>query len=101
MMMDLLATGVFEVGMMLCFAAAWPFNILRAYRARTARGTSLSFMLIIEVGYVLGILNKIVRDDVNYVVAFYILDITLVAIALALYVRNRRLDSLKAKASDE
>ncbi len=101
MMMDLLATGVFEVGMMLCFAVAWPFNILRAYRARTAMGTSLPFMLIIEVGYILGILNKIVRDDVNYVVAFYILDITLVAIALALYARNRRLDSLRAKASKE
>ena len=40
-MMDILATGVFEVGMLLCFAAAWPFNIMKAYRSRTAVGTSL------------------------------------------------------------
>ena len=71
--------GIFEVIMLLCFAAAWPANILKAYRARTAVGTSLPFMLIIEVGYVCGMLNKVVNDEVfidgvfNYVLAFYIL----------------------------
>lgn len=98
-MMDILATGVFEVGMLLCFAAAWPLNIIRAYRARTAVGTSIGFMTIIEVGYVLGILNKVVRDDINYVVAFYVLDIVLVGIGMALYFRNLRLDRIKASES--
>ena len=46
-MIDLLATGVFEVGMLLCFAAAWPFNIAKAYRSRTAKGTSIGFMAVI------------------------------------------------------
>ena len=47
-------------------------------------GTSLPFMLIIEVGYVCGMLNKVVNDEVfidgvfNYVLAFYILDFCLV-----------------------
>ena len=45
-------TGIFEVGMLLCFAAAWPANIYKAYRARTTLGTSLPFMLIVELGYV-------------------------------------------------
>ena len=36
--------------------------------------------------------NKIVNDQINYVIAFYILDIVLVAIDMCLYVRNRRLD---------
>lgn len=84
------------MGMLLCFAAAWPLNIIRAYRARTAVGTSIGFMTIVEAGYVLGILNKIVRDDINYVVAFYVLDIVLVGIGMALYFRNRRLDAQKA-----
>ncbi len=96
-MMDVLATGVFEVIMMLCFAAAWPFNIMRSYRARTAMGTSPWFMIIIEIGYIFGVLNKVVRDDINYVVAFYILDIVLVAIGLALYVRNRQIDIAKGR----
>ncbi len=97
MMIDILATGVFEVAMMLCFAAAWPFNIMRAYRARTAMGTSPWFMVIIEAGYIFGIMNKIVRDDINYVVVFYVLDIVLVGIGLALYVRNRRIDIAKGR----
>ena len=87
--------GIFEVIMLLCFAAAWPANILKAYRARTAVGTSLPFMLIIEVGYVCGMLNKVVNDEVfidgvfNYVLAFYILDFCLVLIGVILYFRNR------------
>ncbi len=98
MMMDLLATGVFEVGMLLCFAAAWPFNIIKSYRSRTAVGTSPAFMLVIELGYIFGMANKIVRDDINYVVAFYILDFILVAIGLAIYARNRKLDAAAGKS---
>ncbi len=97
-MMDILATGVFEVVMMLCFAAAWPFNIMRLYRSRTAIGTSLLFIVIIEAGYIFGILNKIVRNDINYVVAFYVLDIVLVGIGLVLYFRNRKIDIAEGRA---
>ena len=50
-------TGIFEVGMLLCFAAAWPANIYKAYKARTTVGTSLPFMVIVEIGYVCGMLN--------------------------------------------
>lgn len=94
--MDPVALGnILEMMMMLGFAAAWPFNILRAYRARTAVGTSLSFMGVIEFAYVCGMLSKIVADNVTYVFAFYVLDFTLVAIAIGLYFRNRRLDRKK------
>lgn len=84
--------GIFEVIMLLCFAAAWPANILRAYRARTAKGTSLPFMVIIEVGYVCGMINKIVNDDISYVLAFYVFDFALVIIGIALYFRNTAID---------
>lgn len=95
--MDPVALGnILEMMMMLGFAAAWPFNILRAYRARTAVGTSLSFMGVIEFAYVCGMLSKIVADNVTYVFAFYVLDFTLVAIAIGLYFRNRRLDRKKS-----
>ena len=42
---------IFEIGMVLCFGASWPFNVIRAYKARTAKGTSLLFTLLIEIGY--------------------------------------------------
>lgn len=93
--------GIFEIGMMLCFAAAWPFNISRAWRARTAVGTSPWFMLVIEVGYTLGMINKVVNDDVNYVFAFYVLDFVLVLIGLSIYVRNSALDRSRGRTVQE
>ena len=85
-------TGIFEVGMLLCFAAAWPANIYKAYNARTALGTSLPFMLIVELGYVCGMANKLINDDINYVMAFYIFDFVLVLIGLIVYFRNLAID---------
>ena len=93
--------GIFEIGMLLCFAAAWPFNIVRAWRARTAVGTSPWFMLVIELGYVLGMINKVINDDVNYVFAFYVLDFVLVLIGLSIYVRNSAIDRSRGRTSSE
>ncbi len=87
--------GLFEVAMLLCFAASWPFNLLKAYRARTNVGTSVIFMAVVLLGYIFGIVNKVVNDDVNYVVAFYILDLALVATGILIYLRNGRLDRQK------
>ena len=90
-------TGIFEVGMLLCFAAAWPFNILKSWRARTAIGVSTVFMLVVELGYILGMINKVVNDDVNYVFAFYIMDFVLVLINLAITYRNKAIDKAKGR----
>ena len=84
--------GVFEVLMLLCFAFSWPFNIIASYRARTARNKSIAFEIIVEVGYVCGMINKVVNDDVSYVFAFYVLDFVLVLIDVMIYIRNRGLD---------
>lgn len=90
-----MAIGIFEAGMLICFAASWPFNLRRAYKARTTVGTSVAFMAIILVGYSLGVVSKFVNDDISYVLAFYILDICLVGIGVAIYFRNRRLDRMR------
>ena len=100
-------TGIFEVGMLLCFAAAWPANIYKAYRARTTLGTSLPFMVIVEIGYVCGMLNKVVNDEVfvegvfNYVMAFYIFDFVLVLIGIIVYFRNMAIDKAKGRDHSE
>ncbi len=87
-----MAIGIFEAAMLVCFAASWPFNLRKAYKARTTVGTSLSFMAIILVGYGCGVINKLINDDITYVLAFYLLDIALVATGVAIYFRNRDLD---------
>ena len=34
----------FEIGMILAFGISWPINLIKAWRARTTRGTSLLFL---------------------------------------------------------
>ncbi|MBQ7621922.1 MAG: hypothetical protein IJV47_06915 [Candidatus Methanomethylophilaceae archaeon] len=80
--------------MLVCFAASWPFNLRRAYLARTNVGTSITFMSIVLIGYLFGVANKLVNDDINYVLAFYILDIALVSAGVLIYIRNRKFDNL-------
>ena len=39
-----------EAGMLVCFGFSWPLNVVKAYRAKTARGTSLAFIILIITG---------------------------------------------------
>lgn len=79
----------FEIIMLLCFGAAWPFSIHKSYFSRSVAGKSSVFLMIILVGYIAGILNKIFY---NYdgVIFLYLLNLCMVAIDLGLYYRNRR-----------
>ena len=84
--------NILEVIMLLCFGASWPINLSKAVRARTAKGTSLPFFLLIEFGYFCGIAAKIISGRVNYVLFFYVLNILVVGANIAVYFRNRRID---------
>lgn len=81
--------SVFEIVMLICFGAAWPFSIYRSYRSKSVNGKSLLFLLIVLLGYVAGIFHKMF---VHYdrVIYLYIVNFTLVAVDAALYLRNRR-----------
>lgn len=82
--------GIWEIIMLVCFASAWPFSIYRSYVSGSTKGKSLFFLLILIIGYLCGIVNKFVSDDVNYVLFFYILNTALVSLDVVLYFRNRR-----------
>lgn len=83
--------SVFEAIMLICFGFAWPVNIFKSYKTRSAKGKSLFFLLIIEIGYVSGIVNKLIYSR-DIVMAFYIVNFIMVLIDILLYFRNRRLD---------
>lgn len=89
--------SIFETIMLVCFGLSWPINLMKAYRARTAKSTSLPFLILIITGYVGGITAKIVSGNLNYVFAVYIINIAIVLGNLAIYVRNCALDA-KAEA---
>ena len=83
---------VLETGMLLCFMAAWPMSTVKLWRSRTAKGTSLAFMVIIELGYLCGIASKLASNNVTYVMAFYVLNFSIVLLNIAIYFRNLRYD---------
>ncbi len=95
---------ILEITMILCFGASWPFNVYKSYRARTAKGKSLLFLLLIIAGYVAGIASKFMNPvymaefgEKWYVLFFYFLNLVMVTADLVLYFRNKRLDRLNTE----
>ena len=84
--------SILETVMLVCFGISWPLNVIKAYRARTAKGTSLPFILMIMVGYVAGITAKVISGQTNYVLAAYILNLAIVSLNMVIYFRNVALD---------
>jgi uncharacterized membrane protein YbjE (DUF340 family) len=85
----------FEIIMLICFGAAWPFSIFRSWKSRSTKGKSLLFMLIVLCGYVAGVLHKIYFDN-DLVIYLYALNFLMVSIDVVLYLRNRSLEKKNA-----
>ena len=88
--------SVFETIMLVCFGLSWPLNLIKAYRAKTARGTSLPFILLIITGYVAGITAKLITGQINYVLIAYLLNLAIVLLNVFVYFRNVSLDKKHA-----
>jgi len=82
--------SVFEIGMLACFGAAWPFSIYRSWRSRTTAGKSVAFLWVVFTGYLCGVLHKLLFSF-DRVILLYALNGLMVGIDLTLYYRNRRL----------
>ena len=96
---------ILEIIMIVSFGASWPLNVIKSYKARTTKGKSLPFLLLILFGYVAGIASKFVNEAYMatigqkwYVLFFYFLNFIMVSADLCMYVRNYHLDK---KAAEE
>lgn len=88
---------LFEILMVVSFGVSWPVNVVKSYRSRTAKGKSLGFLLLIFVGYIFGIIAKVLAPSFKwYVLFFYVLNLIMVGLDLILYIRNKSLDRIKA-----
>ncbi|MCQ2601885.1 MAG: hypothetical protein MJ184_11055 [Treponema sp.] len=85
-------SSIFEAAMLVCFGFSWPMNVRKAIKAKSAKGMSLAFILLIIVGYIAGITAKLLNHQINYVLAVYILNLVIVFTNLVVYFRNRALD---------
>jgi len=84
--------SLFEAGMLICFGASWPLDIYKSLKSRTTAGKSVMFMIVLCVGYIFGIINKILYSR-DIVLILYIINFLLVSFDICLYYRNRRLES--------
>ncbi len=82
--------SVFEAVMLICFGASWPVSIWRTYKVKNPVGKSIGFLLLIIIGYVAGIANK-VFGTMDWVLWLYILNLVMVSADLFLVIYYRRL----------
>ena len=90
---------ILEIIMIVSFGASWPVNLIKSYKARTTKGKSLLFLLLIFFGYIAGIAAKLVNEaymaeiaDKWYVLFFYVLNFLMVGADVVMYIRNYKLD---------
>ena len=90
---------ILEIIMIVSFGASWPLNVVKSYKARTTKGKSLAFLLLILFGYVAGISSKLINEAYManfaskwYVLFFYVLNFLMVGTDVILYFRNLKLD---------
>ena len=99
---------ILEIIMIVSFGASWPMNVMKSYKARTAKGKSLAFLLLILFGYVAGIASKFMNEaymasfaEKWYVLVFYIINFLMVGADICMYIRNYRLDQKRNAAAAE
>lgn len=95
-----------ETVMIVSFGASWPMNVMKSFKARMAKGKSLTFLSVILFGCVAGITAKLINPEYManfsamwYVLFFYVLNFVMVFTDLLLYFRNRRLDRAREGAN--
>lgn len=84
---------LFETAMLVCFGFSWPINVVKAYKAKTTKGTSLAFIILIIAGYLAGITAKFLNNQFNFVLVVYFLNLGIVLTNVFVYFRNLRLDN--------
>ena len=92
--------SILETVMLVCFGFSWPLNVIKAYRAKTAKGTSLPFILLIITGYIAGISAKLISGQINYVLIAYILNLAIVSLNVIVYFHNVTLDKKRMQGME-
>ncbi|HYH03609.1 MAG TPA: hypothetical protein VEC37_10930 [Bacillota bacterium] len=91
--------SVFEMVMLICFGAAWPFSIYKSYKSRQTAGKSGLFLVVVLIGYASGIIHKLLYSF-DLVIYMYILNMVMVSADLVLFIRNRRLQGVSGQKNE-
>ena len=80
--------SILEAGMMVCFGASWPFQVMKTYKTKNVKGKSILFLSLVELGYVLGMLHHILYAP-DKVIYLYLLNFMLVGADTILYFKYK------------
>lgn len=74
----------FEGAMLVCFGVSWPVSIIKSLRTRVVIGKSPVFMTVVAIGYLCGILHKLLYA-MDTLIWLYAFNMAMVLADLALY----------------
>lgn len=78
----------FEITMLLCFGASWPFSVHKTWKTRNVTGKSAVFLSLVIIGYAAGIVHKLIYKP-DPVLWLYVLNALMVSADLLLWFRYR------------
>ncbi len=75
---------ILESVMLLCFGASWPLSIYKLWKVKNPSGKSVRFLILVEIGYLAGFLNKLLYAPQDPVRFLYLLNFLMVGVDLSL-----------------
>ena len=81
---------IFEFIMLACFGLSWPISVYKSIKAKSTQGKSIVFIVAIIIGYISGIIGKIVNHQLTYVLIIYCFNLIVVSVDLVLFFINRK-----------
>lgn len=85
----------FEITMLVCFGASWPFSVHKTWKTKNVAGKSAVFLSLVIIGYAAGIVHKLIYKP-DPVLWLYVLNALMVSADLALWSKYRRRHSAAA-----
>ena len=81
---------IFEFVMLACFGLSWPISVYKSIKSKSTQGKSIIFIVAIIIGYISGIIGKIVNNQLTYVLIIYCFNLVVVSVDLVLFFANRK-----------
>ena len=81
---------IFEFIMLACFGLSWPISVYKSIKSKSTQGKSVVFIIAIIIGYISGIIGKIINDQLTYVLFIYCFNLIVVFVDLVLFFINRK-----------
>ena len=81
---------IFEFIMLACFGLSWPISVYKSIKSKSTQGKSVGFIVAIIIGYISGIIGKIINDQLTYVLIIYCFNLIVVSVDLVLFFINRK-----------